>query len=106
MKTETNHFYESVYELVARIPPGKVMTYGQIALVLGRPRAARIVGGVMSRAPGGRNLPCHRVINSIGELSPPEVFGEGVQRQRLSGEGVHFFESGRVDLLRCLWNGE
>lgn len=106
MKNETNHFCESVYNLVACIPAGKVMTYGQIALVLGRPRAARIVGGAMSRAPDGRNLPCHRVLNRLGELSPPEVFGEGVQRQRLCGEGVQFLESGRVDLSRCLWNGK
>ena len=106
MKNEPNLLCESVYELVARIPKGKVMTYGQIALVLGRPRAARIVGGIMSRAPEGRNLPCHRVLNRLGELSPSEVFGEGVQHQRLSDEGVYLLEGGRVDLSRCLWNGE
>ena len=106
MKNGAGNFYQSVYELVQHIPAGKVMTYGQIALVLGRPRAARIVGSAMSCAPQGQGIPCHRVVNSLGELSPPTVFGEGVQRQRLSDEGVLFLKNGRVDLSRCLWNGK
>jgi methylated-DNA-protein-cysteine methyltransferase-like protein len=103
MKEQLN-FPQQVYELVSRIPRGKVMTYGQIALALGSPRAARIVGGAMSRAPEG--LPCHRVLNRLGELSSPEVFGPGVQRERLEEEGVTFLKNGRVDLVRCLWDGE
>jgi len=97
-------FPQQVYALVSRIPKGKVMTYGQIALTLGSPRAARIVGGAMSHAP--ECLPCHRVLNRLGELSSPEVFGPGVQRERLEEEGVAFLKNGRVDLARCLWDGE
>ncbi len=104
MNQTEKSFPQQVYALVERIPEGKVMTYGQIALKLGSPRAARIVGGAMSRAPEG--LPCHRVLNRLGELSPPEVFGPQVQRERLEREGVTFLKNGRVDLSRCLWDGE
>ena len=101
---EQNHLYDRTYALVRRIPEGRVTTYGLIALALGRPRASRIVGGAMSRAPGGGELPCHRVLNRLGELSPPEVFGPGVQRELLMREGVPFLKNGCVDLKRCLWD--
>lgn len=101
---EQNHLYDRIYALVRRIPEGRVTTYGLIALALGRPRASRIVGGAMSRAPEGGGLPCHRVLNRLGELSPPEVFGPGMQRELLMREGVPFLKNGRVDLTRCLWD--
>ena len=56
----TYSFYQAVYQVTAQIPAGRVATYGQIAFLAGRPRASRIVGGAMARAPEG--LPCHRVI--------------------------------------------
>lgn len=101
MEGDERDFYRGIYALVGRIPPGCVTTYGQLALALGRPRAARIVGGAMSRAPEG--LPCHRVVNRLGELSPPGVFGPGVQRELLMLEGVVFLKNGCIDLKRCLW---
>ena len=55
-----SNFYQTVYQVTAQIPAGRVATYGQIAFLAGRPRASRIVGGAMARAPEG--LPCHRVI--------------------------------------------
>ena len=96
-------FYQSVYQITARIPAGAVATYGQIAFLAGSPRASRIVGGAMARAPEG--LPCHRVIYGDGRLSPPDVFGgPGVQRMLLESEGVPFLPDGRVDLARCQWD--
>ena len=86
-------FYQSVYQITARIPAGAVATYGQIAFLAGSPRASRIVGGAMARAPEG--LPCHRVI--YGD-------GPGVQRMLLESEGVPFLPDGRVDLARCQWD--
>lgn len=62
-------FAEQVYEAVARIPRGKVATYGQIAAQVGDPLAGREVGHIMSCAPSGRNLPCHRVVNRTGVLA-------------------------------------
>ena len=72
-------FLRRVYDITARIPRGKVSTYGQIAFLAGSPRAARIVGAAMYRAPAG--LPCHRVLYRDGSLCPGEIFG-GPGRQR------------------------
>ncbi|HYH02115.1 MAG TPA: methylated-DNA--[protein]-cysteine S-methyltransferase [Bacillota bacterium] len=100
-KTE---FSNCVYEIVAQIPTGKVMTYGQIGMILGSPFYARRVGQAMYNAPEHLDLPCYRVINSKGELAPAHVFGS-VERQReiLLGEGVSFKPNGCVDLKKSLW---
>ena len=97
-------FSRRVYALVARIPAGQVATYGLLALLCGRPRASRIVGGLMANAPEG--LPCHRVIYKDGTLSPEDIFGPGVQRMLLENEGVPFLPDGRVNVSRCLWSPE
>ena len=95
---------ERVYQLVAQIPKRKVATYGQLALLAGSPRASRIVGAAMYRAPAG--LPCHRVLYRDGTLCCDEAFGgKEIQRQLLEAEGVDFLPDGRVDLKRCLWPG-
>jgi methylated-DNA-protein-cysteine methyltransferase related protein len=97
-------FFDCVYEIVAKIPVGKVMTYGQIAMMLGSPYYARRVGQAMYNAPEYLPLPCHRVINSKGELAPVHVFGgEGKQREMLINEGVCFKPNGAVDLKKSLW---
>lgn len=99
-------FFQSVYRVVARIPTGRVATYGQIAAMMGMPRSSRVVGYAMRAAPGGEKLPCHRVVNRLGELSPEHVFGgKEFQRMLLEMEGVTFLEDGRVDLSLCLWDG-
>ncbi len=98
-------FPQRVYALVARIPQGKVATYGLLALLLGSPRASRIVGAAMARAP--EDLPCHRVLYADGSLCCPDAFGgQEIQRQMLLNEGVPFLPDGRVDLRECLWDGE
>lgn len=89
----------SIYQLVSLIPAGSVMTYGQLAALVGKPHGARYAARAMAAAPG--ELPCHRVINAKGELAPEHIFGQGVQRQLLLAEGVHFLPDGRVDLRRC-----
>ena len=97
-------FFARIYALVASIPPGSVMTYGQIALVLGHPRAAKSVGTAMRLAPEGRALPCHRVVNARGEMAPGDVFGaKSLQMELLRSEGVPFLPTGRIDLARCLY---
>jgi methylated-DNA-protein-cysteine methyltransferase-like protein len=98
-------FFERVYAVVSQIPRGTVVTYGQLALALGNPRAARTVGWAMHSAPPERNLPCHRVVSASGALAPDHVFGgSGVQRALLEQEGVTFFEDGRIDLDKHLWD--
>ena len=66
-------FPKRVYQLVARIPRGKVATYGQLALLAGSPRASRIVGAALAKAPAG--LPCHRVLYRDGSLCCQKAFG-------------------------------
>ena len=97
-------FFERVWELVAEIPYGRVATYGQLADMLGYPRHARLAGAAVHHAPQG--LPCHRVIYKDGTLSPADIFGPGVQRMLLEGEGIPFLSDGRVDVSRCLWSPE
>lgn len=82
-------FFEAIYRLVRQVPPGKVVSYGQIALYLGRPRASRIVGCAMHAAPG--DVPCHRVVNREGRTAPAfSVTGTDLQRLFLEEEGVGF----------------
>lgn len=100
-----DNLFQKVYEIVARIPEGKVATYGQIAAMLGNPRGARTIGWAMQSAPEG--LPCHRVVNKSGRLAPAYVFGSS-ERQRavLEMEGVTFKEDGCIDMKKHLWEGE
>lgn len=86
-----------VYALVAKIPRGKVVTYGQLALMLGAPRNARRVGRALHFAPPG--VPCHRVVNHAGRLAPGFIR----QRELLEAEGVKFTETGNVDLKRSVF---
>lgn len=99
-----NNFFNQVYELVALIPPGKVMTYGQIARELNSSYSAQLVGFAMSAAPKALNLPCHRVVNRLGEMAGNLAFGGAqAQRQLLASEGTPFLENGRVDLAKAIF---
>jgi len=97
----TAGFYQRVYDLVARVPRGRVTTYGDIALALGWPRHARLVGYALSTCPDDAGIPAHRVVNHKGEAT--RVWDGGhpeVQRALLRAEGVTFTREGRVDLRR------
>ncbi len=94
-------FSDRVTDLVARIPSGRVMTYGQIAALCGSPRAARIVGGVAHY--GSEELPWHRVVNKQGGLAAAFPGGRAEQAKRLAGEGIELNESGVVDIDSILW---
>lgn len=99
---KSSGFFAAVHELVASIPPGKVMTYGQIARVLEGGYSPKLVGFAMHSAPDG--LPCHRVVNRLGEMAGRGLFGgEEAQRARLLAEGVPFLPDGRIDLERALY---
>ena len=75
-------FFETVYEIVKQIPRGKVMSYGQIARAAGFPRKAREVGWALHVNPDPEHIPCHRVVNREGRVSPAFVFGEKICRSR------------------------
>lgn len=83
-------------DIADSIPPGKVMSYGQIAELMGRPKNARLVGKIMSMQDRFGNHPCHRVVNSEGRTVP----GWAEQRELLEAEGVEFRANGNVDMRR------
>jgi methylated-DNA-protein-cysteine methyltransferase-like protein len=97
-----NDYRERVFRIVRKIPRGRVMTYGQIAEILGEGYAPRTVGFVMHSA--NDKLPWHRVINAQGGCStrglvlPPDK-----QQRMLEAEGVNFNKSGRCELKEYVW---
>ena len=101
-------FYTHVYRLVAQVPRGKVVTYGQVAALLGAPRAARAVGTALRYLPRelSQQVPWQRVINSSGGISiRGDVIRVEEQRWLLESEGITFDRSGKVPLKKYLWHG-
>jgi methylated-DNA-protein-cysteine methyltransferase-like protein len=97
-------FATRVYDLVAMIPRGCVMTYGGIASELGAPRHARQVGRALARCPDECDIPAHRVLKSDGRLSRGYSGGRpDLQRALLDDEGITFTADGSIDLARHLW---
>lgn len=94
---------ERIWQVVHSIPRGKVTSYGRVAALAGLPRAARLIGRVLSQLPQDSKLPWHRVINASGRISFPE--GSAAfrrQRARLLDEGV-VVRGARVDVRACGW---
>jgi len=100
-------FYRLVYRLVRKVPRGKVVTYGQVAAILGQPRGARAVGVALGALtePLVESVPWHRVISAAGRCSHRDGFWAEMQRERLEEEGVRFDRAGKVDLVRTRWAG-
>jgi methylated-DNA-protein-cysteine methyltransferase-like protein len=98
---ENPKYRERVYVIVRRIPPGRVMTYGQIAELLGEGYTPRTVGFVMHGAPDG--TPWHRVLNAQGKTSTGGiVLPHDKQQRMLEQEGVVFDDNARCDLQTFL----
>ena len=96
--------FERIYEVVMQIPKGKVTTYGQVALLAGNPRWARVVGYALHQNPAPGVIPCHRVVNRDGRVAASFAFGGGeTQREILEREGVVFRVDGTVDLAVYGW---
>lgn len=93
-------FKDRVQALVAQIPQGRVMTYGQLAALCGNARAARIVGGVAHF--GDPNLPWQRVVNMQGGLAAGYPGGRSGHRQVLIAEGYAVLDD-KVDVVTLLW---
>lgn len=103
-RKESSSLYQAIYAVVQQIPAGRVMTYGQIAQMVGC--TARTVGFAMAALKGTSDVPWQRVINSQGKVSH-RVDGEGniLQRDLLEMEGIVFDRHGRIDLKRYRWQG-
>ena len=95
-------FFKRVYALVKQVPKGKVVTYGQVAAMLGNPRMSRHVN-----PEPGDVIPCHRVIDRFGSLTRGFAFGGiEVQAAMLSAEGIEVSETFTVDLEKYRWDGQ
>ena len=93
--------FEKIYEVVKNIPVGKVATYGQVAMLAGNPRWARVVGYALHNNPQPGVIPCHRVVNREGKVSPAFAFGgKNMQIELLTKEGIVFESDGTIDLLK------
>ncbi len=97
---------EKIYIIAAKIPKGKVATYGQLAKMVGSPGAARAVGFCMKTNKNMKVVPCHRVVASNGALTG-YAFGKGIvtKKEKLLKEGVKF-RGERVDLVASGWKGK
>ena len=97
-------FYDRVYEIVFRIPKGKVTTYGAIGETLGLKSSARLVGMALKAIPTELDLPAHRVVNRTGALTAAPAFG-GYDRLRwiLEREGISFHGE-RIDMSKHFWH--
>jgi methylated-DNA-protein-cysteine methyltransferase related protein len=98
-------FPRRVYEIVKRIPPGRVTTFGRIGRALGAPRSARMVGWALNHTPANEHVPAHRVVNRNGVLTGAHHFGHpDVMRGLLEDEGVAFIDEITVDLGAHVWD--
>jgi methylated-DNA-protein-cysteine methyltransferase-like protein len=103
--SDFDNWVKAVWQVVAGIPRGHVLTYGEVARLAGMSRAARRVSMAMRRAPRGMKLPWQRVINAQGKISfPTDSSGYQRQKELLEQEGVVFM-NGKIDLERFGYQG-
>ena len=96
-----NDFKDDVIKLVARIPRGRVMTYGQIAALCGHPRAARVVGGIAHFGPP--DLPWQRVVKQSGDLASGYYGGRAGHKKDLEAEGIEVSNDFTIEINKYLW---
>lgn len=89
-----------VYDILVRIPEGKVTTYGDIAKALGHPGASRAIGRILNKNPNPIVVPCHRVVMSDGSIGG-YAFGKARKKELLKKEGLRFSGDGIPDFARC-----
>ena len=84
-----SNFFTNVYNVVKRIPEGKVTSYGAIARYLGSPKSSQMVGWAMNAAHANSDIPAHRVVNRVGLLTGKHHFpGKSLMQQLLENEGI------------------
>tara|TARA_R110000868_G_scaffold37111_1_gene131271 strand:- start:7703 stop:8053 length:351 start_codon:yes stop_codon:yes gene_type:complete len=104
---KSKDFYKKVYEVVAQIPTGKVSSYGAISKYLGVESGARMVGYAMNNyisAEIGFEIPAHRVLNRLGQLTGRVHFEGDTMKERLEQEGIEFKEDYTVNMEKHFWN--
>lgn len=105
--SKNSDYFERVYEVVNEIPAGKVTTYGAIAGKLGVRSGARMVGYALNHLINSdqhMNVPAHRVVNRLGQLTGRAYFPGDTMRERLKQEGVSFTADYTVDIETHFWD--
>jgi methylated-DNA-protein-cysteine methyltransferase related protein len=101
MQQPDKKFRDEVYAMVAQIPKGRLMTYGQLAALAGHPYAARVVGGIAHW--GDPDLPWQRVVKKSGSLAEGYPGGLSGHKQVLEAEGIEVTDDFRVNVQELLW---
>ena len=103
---ESDSFFTKVYDIVRRIPRGKVTSYGAIAEYLGTKGSARMVGWAMNASHTDvTNIPAHRVVNRVGLLTGKHHFGGlSVMQQLLENEGIEVVEDKVANFDKLFWD--
>ena len=104
--TQNRGFFQRVYDVVRRIPYGRVSTYGAIASYLGSPGAARMVGWAMNQCHSSPHyVPAHRVVNRVGLLTGKHHFdGSSLMQEMLENEGAIIEENRIVNMEDMFWD--
>lgn len=98
------NIFEKIYKIISLIPKGKVMTYKQIADILGI-KNPQIVGFALHQNKNPEKIPCHRIVKNNGSLAKGYVFGgKKEQKRKLKEDGVIFLENGKIDFEEHLFN--
>ncbi len=100
-----NQFSIQIVNIIKKIPYGKVLSYGGVAVLAGNPRASRQVSWILKTQTKKNSLPWHRVISSKGVISIKDPTGHFLQRELLENEGIIFNSNGKIDLSSFMWNG-
>ena len=105
MSPKKLNFFERVYEVVRKIPSGRVSSYGLIARYLGSPQSARMVGWAMSASHNIDDVPAHRVVNRLGLLTGKHHFeGTNLMQQLLENEGIEIEDNQIINFDQFLWD--
>ncbi|WKA53783.1 MGMT family protein [Planococcus shixiaomingii] len=91
-------FTEKAIHIIQAVPPGKVMTYGQVARQAGSPRGARQIARLLHSMSAKHELPWHRIVNAQGKIVVADEESRYTQRALLEGEGVEIGRNGQIDL--------
>ncbi len=98
-------FFDQVYAVVQKIPPGRVTSYGAIARYLGHPQSARMVGYAMNASRQRSEVPAHRVVNRNGLLTGKHHFpGSKLMQQLLENEGISVKNDQIIDFKDFFWD--
>lgn len=102
---ENQHFFQSVYEIVWKIPFGKVTSYGAIAKCLGAAKSSRIIGWAMNASHAIKGIPAHRVVNRNGVLTGKFHFeNPNMMQDLLAKEGIQVIDDKIVNFSKIFWD--